>query len=236
MIAGDGAVSDFDIDEETRERYAEQGWGESRIGFGERPALIIVDMQRDFVDVAGSATCAPMAQERLAAIQQLLVAARGAGIAVFHTQGLVQPDLSDVGLWKGRAKREGRCQVIGTRGAEIVPELAPLLTEQVVEKTRPSGFFGTDLHLRLQALGIDTLLLAGASMSGCVRATAVDGFSHDYRVSVVRDCVVDRSEQVLEANLFDVDAKYGDAISLDEALAYLETRGAEKRIPTEQAG
>jgi maleamate amidohydrolase len=214
-------MSGFDIDEETRRRYAEQGWGERRIGFGGQPALIVIDMQHDFVDVDGTATCAPMAQERLPMIRRLLAAARDAGIAVFHTRGLVEPDLSDVGLWKGRAKQEGRCQVRGTRGAEIVPEVAPLPTEHVVEKTRPSGFFGTDLHPRLQALGIDTLLLAGASMSGCVRATAVDGFSHDYRVSVVRECVVDRSDRVLETNLFDVDAKYGDAVSLEEALDYL---------------
>lgn len=211
------------IDQETRDRYAEQGWGQARIGFGTTPVLLIVDMQHDFVDPAGSATCAPMAVDRLSEIQGLLAAAREADVAVFHSMGVVKPDLSDVGLWKGTAKREGRCQIEGSWGAEIVAQLAPSDGEHVVRKTRPSAFFGTDLHERLQALGADSILIAGASMSGCVRASVVDAFSHDYRVAVVRECVVDRSEQLVERNLFDVDAKYADAISLDEALHYLAT-------------
>jgi maleamate amidohydrolase len=216
-------MADSLIDEQTLERYAEQGWGQSRIGLGASPALVIVDMQHDFVDPDGSATCAPMAVERVPAVLRLLTAAREAGIPVLHSTGVVKPDLSDVGLWKGTAKREGRCQIDGSWGAEIVPELAPRAGEHVVRKTRPSAFFGTNLHDTLQDLGVDTLLIAGASMSGCVRATVVDGFSHDYRVSVVRECVVDRSEQLVERNLFDVDAKYADAISMDEALDYLAT-------------
>lgn len=209
------------IDEATRARYEEQGWGTTRNGFGASPALVIVDMQVDFVAPDSPSTCAPLAQERLPAIRRLLDAARAAGIPVFFTQGLVAPDLSDVGLWKGRAHRAGLCQIEGSLGAQIVPELAPQHGETVVPKRRPSGFFGTDLHALLQARGVDTVLLAGASMSGCVRATAVDAFSHDYLTSVVRECVVDRTEEVLERNLFDVDAKYVDAVSLDEALAYL---------------
>ena len=209
------------IDEETRARYAEQGWGTTRNGFGTHPALVIVDMQNDFVDPDSPSTCAPMAQERIPAIRRLLDAAREAGIPVFFTQGLVKPDLSDVGLWKGRAHRTGQCQIEGTRGAEIVPELAPRDGEVVVTKRRPSGFFGTDLRDQLASRGVDTVIVVGASMSGCVRATAVDAFSHDFHTAVVREAVVDRTEDVLERNLFDIDAKYVDAVSLDEALAYL---------------
>lgn len=215
------------IDEETRARYAEQGWGTTRNGFGVRPALVIVDMQNDFVDPDSPSTCAPMAQERIPAIRHLLDAAREAGVPVFFTKGLVKPDLSDVGLWKGRAHRTGLCQIEGTRGAEIVRELAPRDGEIVVTKRRPSGFFGTDLQAQLVARNVDTVLVAGASMSGCVRATAVDAFSHDFLTSVVRDCVVDRTEDVLERNLFDIEAKYVDAVSLDEALAYLASVAAQ---------
>ena len=217
-------MTDSYIDQETLERYAEQGWGQRRIGFGMNTALLIVDMQHDFVDPAGSATCAPMAVDRLPDVHTLLAAARKAAIPVFHSMGVVRPDLSDVGLWKGAAKREGRCQIDGSWGAEIVAVLAPEGGEHVVRKTRPSAFFDTDLHERLRALGVDSLLIAGASMSGCVRATIVDAFSRDYRVAVVRECVVDRSEQLVERNLFDVDAKYADAISLHEALEYLASR------------
>lgn len=215
--------ADTAVDAETLNRYAEQGWGQSRIGFGDRTALVIIDMQHDFVDPDSPSTCAPMAQERIPAIQELLAAARRVRIPVVHTQGLVKPDLSNVGLWKGTAKRTGRCQVEGTRGAEIIPELAPRPGEHVVEKTRPSAFFGTDLHERLQKEGIDTLFLAGASMSGCVRATATDAFSYDYRVSIVRECVVDRSEHLVATNLFDVQAKYADDITLAEAVEHLRT-------------
>lgn len=218
------------IDDATRLRYAEQGWGEIRNGFGAVPALVIVDMQVDFVDPSSPSTCAPMAQERIPAIRRLLDGAREAGVPIYFTQGLVKPDLSDVGLWKGRAHRTGLCQIEGSRGAEIVPELAPRDGETVVPKRRPSGFFGTDLHQMLRARGVDTVLLAGASMSGCVRATAVDAFSHDYLTSVVRECVIDRTEEVLERNLFDVDAKYVDAISIEEASEYMATVGSRSAI------
>ena len=209
------------IDPETRRRYAEQGWGNEPIGFGESPALLMVDMQVDFVDPDAPATCAPMAQERLPAIQSLLAASRAASIPVFFTQGTVDPSLIDVGLWKAKAHRNGLVEVMGTRGAEIVSELAPLPTEHVIQKRRPSGFFGTDLDLLLRSYKVDTVLVAGASMSGCVRATVVDAFSHDYRVMVVRECVVDRTMSVLDSSLFDVNAKYADVVSISDVLAYL---------------
>ncbi len=212
------------IDRATRERYAAQGWGTTRIGFGERPALLVIDMQVDFVDPAGPATCAPIAGDRLPAVRRLVDAARAAAIPVFFSRGLVAPDLSDVGLWKGHAHRTGRSQVEGTPGAEIVPELAPLPGEHVVLKRRPSAFFGTDLDTFLRGRRVDTLLLAGASMSGCVRATVLDAFSLDYRVMVVRECVVDRTEELIERNLFDVDAKYADAVGLADVEAYLAAR------------
>ena len=209
------------IDAHTREVYASQGWGTWRIGFGERPALLVVDMQWDFVDPDSPATCAPMSVDRLPEIRRLLDASRVAGIPILFSQGLVDPSLSDVGLWKGWAHRTGRSQVEGTRGAEIVPELAPLSGEHVVRKRRPSAFFNSDLDVFLRGHRVDTLIVSGSSMSGCVRATVVDAFSLDYRVMMVRECVVDRSLEVLERNLFDLDAKYADAVSLEETEAYL---------------
>lgn len=190
-----------------------------RIGFGARPALLIVDMQRDFVG-DGPASCTPMATERIPDIEQLLAAARRARVPVFFSQGLVSPDLSDIGLWKG-PHGEGKVQIEGTKGAEIVDELAPLPGEKVISKRRPSVFFATDFEVFLRGLGIDTVLLAGSSMSGCVRATAVDAFSRDYRTMIVRECVIDRTVQVLEASLIDMDSKYADVVSLEETVAYL---------------
>lgn len=214
-------ADDVRIGPETRQRYAEQGWGNEPIGFGDSPALVIVDMQVDFVDPGSPSTCAPIAQERLPAIQSLLNASRAVAIPVFFTQGIVDPSLIDVGLWKSKAHRNGRAEVLGTPGVEIVPELAPLPSEHVVRKRRPSGFFASDLDFLLRSHKVDTLLVAGTSMSGCVRATVVDAFSHDYRVMVIRECVVDRGLDVLENNLFDVEAKYADVLGLSDVLTYL---------------
>jgi nicotinamidase-related amidase len=211
---------------DTEQRYREQGWGEHRVGFGQRPALLVVDMQYDFVDPDSPSTCAPIAQERLPDIQRLLSHSRAAGIPVFFSQGLVHPTLVDVGLWKGWAHRTGKCQIEGTRGAEIVAELAPRPEEHVVQKRRPSAFFRTDLEVFLSGLHVDTLILAGSSTSGCVRATAVDAFSRDLRTMIVRECVIDRTAELSERNLFDLHAKYADAVSLDETLAYLATVAA----------
>jgi maleamate amidohydrolase len=215
------------IDRETLDRYADQGLGGRRIGFGERPALLVVDMQLDFVDPSSPSTCSPIAQDRIPRIRELLDAARETSIPVFFSQGLVAPDLSDVGHWKGWAHQAGRCQVEGTRGADLVPELAPLESEHIVRKRRPSVFFGSDLDIFLRGHRIDTLLVAGSSMSGCVRATVVDAFSLDYRVMVVRECVIDRTLELLERNLFDVDAKYADAVSLEETIAFLRRLAAQ---------
>lgn len=206
---------------ESRTRYLAQGYGAGRIGFGQRPALVVIDMQVDFIDPTAPATCAPMAQERLPAVKKLLEAAREARVPIFFTQGLVNSDLSDLGLWKSGPKAQGLVQVEGTPGAEIVSELAPEPGERIIRKRRPSAFFGTDLEIHLSGLKVDTLLLAGSSMSGCVRATAVDAFSRDYRTIIVRDCVIDRTPEILETNLFDVEAKYVDVVSLDEVLAHL---------------
>ena len=216
----------------TADVYREQGWGVDRIGFGSRPALLVVDMQVDFVDPAAPSTCSPIALERLPDIVRLVEAARDAAIPVLFSQGLIAPDLADVGLWKGVAHRMGRSQLEGTPGAEIVAELAPRPGEHVVRKRRPSAFFGSDLDVFLRGHRADTLIVAGSSMSGCVRATVVDAFSRDYRTMVVRECVVDRTLEVLERNLFDVDAKYADAVSLAETLDYLASVASRRSDPT----
>jgi maleamate amidohydrolase len=211
--------------------YTPESIAEHRVGLGARPALLIVDMQNDFVDPNSPSSCTPMAQERLPAVRSILDAARAAGIPVLFSQGHVAPDLSDVGLWKGKSHRTGKIQIEGTRGAAIVDELTPISGEYVIDKRRPSAFFGTTLLETLRTLEVDTILLTGSSMSGCVRATAVDGFSHDYRVSIVEECVIDRSPELVERNLFDVNAKYVDAITLEEALQYLATLGAKSQDP-----
>lgn len=146
---------------------------------------------------------------------------------VIYTTGLVSADGSSAGLWrlKQRDHGAGRIQVEGSRGAEIVAELAPRDGDRVIRKWRPSAFFRTDLEVFLGAQGIDTLLITGTSLSGCVRASVLDAFMRDIRPMVVREGVVDRSSEVFDANLFDLDQKYADVVSLAEALAYLAGLG-----------
>lgn len=202
--------------------YRKQGMGQ-RIGFGKQPAVLIVDMQNDFCDPDAPTTLYPGIRETFEPIRRLSAAARERGIPVVYTQGLVAADGSTAGLWrfKQRYHAEGRVQIEGTRGAAIVDDLAPQPGDRVIRKWRPSPFFRTDLEVILRVQGVDTLLVCGTSVSGCVRAAVTDAFMRDIRCMVVREGVADRTQAVLEANLFDLEQKYADVVTLADALAYL---------------
>jgi maleamate amidohydrolase len=202
--------------------YAGQGMGQ-RIGFGQRPAVLVIDMQHDFCDPDAPTTLWPSISGTVESIRKLCADARARRVPVFYTQGLVAADGSSAGLWryKQRFHAEGRVQIDGSRGAAIIDELAPQLGDHVIRKWRPSAFFRTDLEVFLGVLAIDTLLVCGTSVSGCVRATVTDGFMRDIRCMVIRECVADRTPAVLEANLFDMDQKYADVVTLREVLDYV---------------
>ena len=210
------------MNDETRQIYNQQGLG-LRIGFGDRPAVLVIDMQHDFCDPDAPTTLWPSIGVVYEPIRSLVAAARQSGTPVMYTQGLVAADGSSAGLWryKQRYHAEGRVQVEGTHGAEIIPEVGQRPGDRVIRKWRPSAFFRTDLEVFLNVQSIDTVLLCGTSVSGCVRATAIDAFMRDIRPMVVRECVADRSSTVLEANLFDLEQKYADIVSLEEVLDYL---------------
>jgi maleamate amidohydrolase len=212
-------------DRESNEVYARQGMGR-RIGFGERPAVLIVDMQNDFCAAEAPTSLYPGICATYEPIKRLSCFARESSVPVIYTQGLVAADGSSAGLWLKKMAYHGArsIQIEGSRGAEIVDELRPQPGDRIVRKWRPSAFFRTDLEVFLGVRQIDTLLICGTSMSGCVRASAVDAFMRDIRPMIVREGVADRSEAVLQANLFDVDQKYGDVVSLAECLTYLAAR------------
>lgn len=202
--------------------YRAQGMGQ-RIGFGERPAVLVIDMQHDFCDPDGPTTLWPSIQTTYEPIRQLCTTARARRIPVFFTQGLVAADGSSAGLWrlKMRGHAEGKVQIVGTKGAEIIPQLTPEPTDHIIRKWRPSVFFRTDFEVFLNTLQIDTLLVCGTSVSGCVRATVTDGFMRDIRCMVVREAVADRTPAVMEASLFDMQQKYADVVTAAETLEYL---------------
>jgi nicotinamidase-related amidase len=109
----------------------------------------------------------------------------------------------------------------GSPWVEIDPRIAPAPDEPVLVKSFASAFFGTPLSSLLASAGVDTVIVTGASTSGCIRATAVDALQHGYRAVVPREAVGDRNPAAHEANLFDLDTKYADVVSLEETLAYL---------------
>jgi maleamate amidohydrolase len=188
----------------------------SRIGWGRRPALLIVDFMRGYT-APGEPFYAPAVADAVAKTEPLLRAARARAIPVIFTRVLYSESAAEGGLFV--RKIPALCTLVpGALAAEMVPELAPLPNEVVLVKQYASAFFGTPLASMLTALGVDTLVLAGCSTSGCIRATAVDGVQHGFRVIVPRECVGDRAPEPHEANLFDIDSKYGDVESLATVL------------------
>jgi maleamate amidohydrolase len=196
-----------------------------RAGFGRRPALVVVDMSVGFTDPASPLHCD--LEGVVDAIARLLEAAREAGLPVVYTT-----------VWYGEADRLTAAAFIdkvpalltlaeGSRWVEIDPRLAPRPGEPVLRKLFASSFYGTPLASLLASAGCDGVIVTGASTSGCVRATAVDALQHGYRVTVPREAVGDRNAAAHEANLYDVDTKYGDVVPLDDVIGHLRSLVAE---------
>jgi maleamate amidohydrolase len=213
-------------DEEAREVYERARLGGS-VRLGERPAVLVVDFSCGFTDPE-CALGADMADE-VEATRRILDVARAKGLAVVFTSIGFEPSLKDGGLWLQKAPALGDLQ-LGGRWVEIDPRLEPRDDETVVLKKGASAFFGTNLAAILISQGVDTVILCGATTSGCVRATAVDLLQHGFPTLVPRECVGDRAQAPHEANLFDIQAKYADVVSLEDALGYLESVPSRARV------
>jgi maleamate amidohydrolase len=203
-------MADLDI-------YRSQNFG-NRIGFGRRTALVIVDFTVGFNDPAlfGGGNIDAAVRRTVA----LLAFFRRTGRPVAHTRVVYADDGSDAGVFAVKAPRLAMLTEHHPAG-QIVPELAPAAGELVVRKTQASGFFGTGLGPWLTQRGVDTVVVAGCTTSGCVRATVVDALSLNYRPIVARDCVGDRALGPHEANLFDMEQKYADVLDRDAIVAAL---------------
>ncbi|MGP1227662.1 N-carbamoylsarcosine amidohydrolase [Serratia marcescens] len=194
-------------------------WGQ-RIGFGRRPALLAIDFMQAYT-TEGAPLFAPGVVSAVEESRELLACARRTGIPVIHTHIRYHAGhFADGGLWMKKAPVM-KDMVAGNPLAAFCPPVAPLADEVVLSKQYASAFFGTALAPLLVAQGIDTLLMIGCSTSGCIRASAVDAVQHGFRAMVVRECVGDRHPGPHEANLFDIDSKYGDVVHKREALDYL---------------
>jgi len=208
--------------QEDEEFFRQRGFG-IRIGFGERPALIIIDMLKGFTDPAMPLGANLDAQ--IEAQKPLLKIAHERNIpCIFSTVMYEEADIKDAGIWALKQKG-ARTLTAGSEAVKVDERLGMQKNDVLLVKKYASCFFGTDLVPRLNSRRVDTLIITGCTTSGCVRATAVDAVQNGFRPMVVREAVGDRSVAAHEQSLFDLNAKYADVVSLDETVQYLKTVG-----------
>ena len=202
--------------EELAVMMRERGFGR-RVGFGDRPAVVVVDLIRAFTDPRFQTAVddPPM----MDANRRLLDVARTSGVPTVLVGSAYARDRRDAGVWERKLSHDGMED--GTDGVQFDERLGQTDLDMTVWKKYPSCFFGTDLASRLTSLRVDTVLLAGATTSGCIRASAVDACSSGFRTIVVREAVADRSPLPHIANLFDIESKYGDVVPIADTLEYL---------------
>jgi nicotinamidase-related amidase len=202
-----------------------------RVGFGERPALVNIDLANAWTRPGNPFTCDAM-DVIIPGVQRLLAAARAIGIPVAFTTtayAVTEGPNTDMGLWQHKIPVE--VLQLGTDAVAIDERIAPEPGEQVIVKKRASAFHGTYLAGFLRAHGVDTVIVTGVTMAGCVRHTVEDAIAEGFRPIVVRECVGDRVAGAVEWNLFDIDAKFGDVEPLERVLDYLETLGSGHHVP-----
>ena len=198
--------------------YKEAGFG-GKLAFGRRPALVIVDFVRAYIE-KGSPLYAGC-ESAFESAKRVLAAARAAGITVIFTGVEYEPGGINGGVFY---RKVGALKVFdrGSRLAEYCNGLEPRPGEWLLLKQYASAFFGTTLAPTLTAQGIDTVIITGVSTSGCVRATALDACQYGFIPFVVRDAVGDRDPRPHEANLFDLQAKYAEVVSEADIVSCLQ--------------
>lgn len=190
----------------------------TRVGFGARPALILIDFCQAYFEPGNDLYSG--VEEALASALRVRAAARAAGLPVILTNVVYHPQALDGGRFYEKAAPLKNFLKGSPMGA-FAAGLEPFADELVVSKQYPSAFFGTSLASTLTAMGRDSVILTGLTTSGCVRASCVDAMSHGFRTAVVANACGDRHAAPHEANLFDMNAKYADVVSEAEVVAFL---------------
>jgi maleamate amidohydrolase len=214
------AIWDDVVPQEEQQIYQRGGMG-SVVGYGSKPALLVVDMTYGFVDSAYPLGHSETGWPAANAIGEVLAAARESQIPVIYTLGKVGNTPMERGRWKGGGAA-GNPEMREPRANQIVEPIAPREGETVIPKTFPSAFFNTDLLSYLVFQNVDTIILTGMVTSGCVRSTAIDGFSYNFRVVIPEECVADRGQTSHKVALFDVHMKYGDVVPMSNTIEYLK--------------
>ncbi len=202
------------------EDYERAGF-RARLGFGERPAVIVVDVCEAYLDPTSPLYAA--VEDVVEAVGRVVDAARLAAIPVIFTRVVYQPGGADGGIFY-RKVPSLKIFEAGSPAGEFPDRVRPRDGDVVVLKQYASAFFGTSLAATLTAKAVDTTIITGLTTSGCVRATALDAMQSGFIPIVVRDAVGDRDERPHEASLFDLDNKYADVVDIDEVLRFLSGR------------
>jgi maleamate amidohydrolase len=200
-----------------KEMYANRGFG-NKVGFGNRPALLVIDFIKGFTDI--NCPLGSNLDAELSATKQLLDSFRSQHLPVHFTTTAYDSEMVSAGVFVKKVPSLSHLK-IGSSWVEIDDRLTPIAGEVVWTKQYASAFFGTAVASALAAQKVDTLIITGCTTSGCVRASAVDSCQHGFLTNVVRECVGDRSASAHEANLNDLDAKYADVVSLKDVEDYL---------------
>lgn len=228
-----GRIWDDVLLDRDRQVYAAAGYGE-RVGLGKRPAVLVVDVTYNFVGVKPEPildsiskfpfSCGEVAWEAVRNIKELLPVARELNVPIVYSTEEYPPQaLHLMNSTRKNRRSPSDCLDGGLRGSQIVEAIAPGEKDLVIKKQKPSVFWGTPFMSYLNQMGVDSLLVCGGTTSGCVRATVVDAFSYNFLVSVVEECTFDRGLVSHKVNLFDMDQKYADVISLKQAMKYLRS-------------
>lgn len=211
------------IPEEEQRAYRVAGFGRPT-GLGQRPALLIIDVQyrtvgtvpRPFFEAIKEfpTSCGEVAWDAVANIQRMLALFRERGWPVLYPH-VARKESFDTGRL---AAKVPALMTVAERGYDFVEEIAPRKGDILLPKKHPSAFFGTPLTSYLIDLGADTLIVTGCSTSGCVRGSVVDAFAYNFRVMVPHDAVYDRSQVSHAVNLFDMSEKYADVANTDACI------------------
>jgi maleamate amidohydrolase len=206
-----------DID--AQKAYYDKVGFSARVGYGVRPAVLVIDMCHGITAVRDGGMFIDM-DEHIPRIRSILVAARAIAAPVLFTTVAYHADLADAGMF-GKKVPLLQQLLAGSTDVAIDARLPVEASDHLLVKKMPSAFHGTHLHAMLTAAGIDTTIIVGNSTSGCVRATAIDAISNGFRPIVPKDCVADRVALSHAVNLFDMDSKYADVVTSDDVVRYL---------------
>jgi maleamate amidohydrolase len=209
-----------------------------RMGFGTRPAVLVIDAQRYMVgepgnDAAWPSSCGDVGRNAVAAIARVVAAAQAVNVPCLFTLFEVARDGSDMGVYRRKRDlmQDERWCLAGSLGAQMVPELVPASGDIVFVKKKPSAFHGTPLLGYLIDRGIDTVIVTGGSTSNCVRASVFDASSYNYRTIVAQEAVFDRIPVSHAISLFDMDRQFADVVPVDDILSYLGALNATEEPP-----